>query len=187
MIIARTLLVVLALGKAFAADRDPRALAESIIDSWSLSDRNVLVAVAHPELLERLRTARISDFYVSDKPEKKKVLESGEDTEVIAIFCEALRAIVPEKDTRVEYFNRFLGSLPQGELLIVRFESGWKRKIDGTIGVSRSQDIVLKKSRGEWRFLWSAAVQVHVDLSWDPREGNESNKSVGGNGSGVLR
>jgi hypothetical protein len=155
---------------AAVAAQAPRAVAEAAIAAWTARDAKSLDALAHPELKKRCREARIIEFYLGKKPEKKQVLVSGSDAEVIELLCEALRAIVPPRDTHLEYFDRYLDTANMGDLAIVRFDSGWKRKTDGVIGIEDKMEIILKKSGGEWKFLWSPSTQLHIDLSWDPTE-----------------
>ncbi|MEO5958153.1 MAG: hypothetical protein ABIR80_03480 [Opitutaceae bacterium] len=137
--------------------------------AWRACDAKRLDAVAHPELKKRCRDARIVQFYVEDKEEKKRALKSGSDADALALLCEALRAIVP-RDDRVEHFDRFIGTVKKSDLAIVVFESGWRAKSNPTSGQSSKIEVVLKKVGDDWRFLWSPAAQLHIDLTWDPKE-----------------
>ncbi len=164
----RTLALFLFVSAALIA-QEPRTIAEEALAAWRAGDAKRLDAIAHPELKKRLREARIVLFYVEDKPAKKKTVESGSDSEVVAIFCEAHRAIVP-RDARVEYFDRFAEARKSGDLAIVFFNSGWRSKENPSSVQSSQIEVILKKADGEWRFLWSPAAQLHVDLTWDPRK-----------------
>jgi hypothetical protein len=147
----------------------PRSVAEEALAAWRAGDAKRLDAVAHPEFKKRCRDARIVLFDVDRKEEKKKVLESGSDTEVVTLFCEALRAIIP-RDDRVEYFDRHLETIRKQDVAVVTFDSGWKQKSDPSVSRSSRVEVVLKKVGDDWRFLWSPAAQLHIDLMWDPRE-----------------
>ena len=136
--------------------------------AWRVGDAKRLGAIAHPELMRRCRTARIVEFYVEGKDDKKKALAAGSDANALALFCEALRAIVP-RDERFDHFDRFVEVRRKNDLVIVVFESGVKRKSDQKIIQSSSTEVVLKQVGNEWRFLWSIAAQIHIDLDWDPR------------------
>lgn len=151
------------------AAQEPRAVAEEALAAWRAGDAKRLDTVAHPELKKRIRDARLVAFYVEGKDEKKKLLESGSDADVVALFCEALRAIVP-RDARVEYFDRFTETVRRGNLQIVVFESGWRAKSNPSTEHSSKIEVVLKKVGADWLFLWSPAAQLHVDLSWNPKE-----------------
>jgi hypothetical protein len=162
--------IIFILAASFAvAAQEPRAVAEEALAAWRVGDATRLNAVAHPELKKRCRDARIVLFYVEDKEEKKKALESGSDADAVGLLCEALRAIVP-RDSRVEYFDRFIETTQRGDLAIVVFESGWKSKSNPSSTHSSNSEVVLKKVGDDWRFLWSPAAQVHIDLTWDPKE-----------------
>lgn len=162
-------LLLLVIASVSVAAQEPRAVAEEALAAWRAGDAKRLDAIAHPEFKKRCREARVMYSYLEEKPEKKKVLASASDAEIMALFCEALRAIVPQDD-RVEHFDRFVQAVPKGELMIVTFESGWRLKRDPSQMRSTRQEIVLKKAGNDWRFLWSPAALIHVDLTWDPRE-----------------
>jgi len=163
-----SILFILSACVAFAA-QEPRAVAEEAMTAWRSGDAKRLNAVAHPELKKRCREARIVQFHLEDKVEKKKMLESGSDDDALALLCEALGAIVP-RDVRVEYFDRFIETVRRGDLAIVTFESGWRAKNNSAHGRSSKIEVVLKRVGDDWRFLWSPAAQLHIDLTWDPRE-----------------
>jgi len=152
------------------AAQEPRAVAEAALVAWSLRDAKSLNAVAHSELKKRCHEARIVQFYVADKEEQRKVLVSGSDFEVVALRCEALRVIIPNRDNRLAFFDRYVDTVHKNDRRVVVFESGWKRKSDGVVGPVAKTEVVLMKSGVERRFLWSPAVRLHVDLDWDPTE-----------------
>jgi hypothetical protein len=151
------------------AAQEPRAVAEEALGAWRAGDAKRLEVLAHPELKKRFRDARIVRFYVEGKVAKTKILESGSDADVVALFCEALRSIVP-RDARVEYFDRFLEARQHGDLAIVSFDSGWHSKSEPSTVQASKIEVILKKVDDEWRFLWSPAAQLHIDLTWDPKE-----------------
>jgi hypothetical protein len=151
------------------AAQEPRTVAERALVAWSAHDARSLSTLAHPELIRRIRDARLINFYVAGKPDKKGILVSGSDAEVLALFCEALQAIVPPRDARVEYFDHYIETKAEGDRATVIFDSGWKRRSDGAVGDEFKQEVILKKSGDEWKFLWSPAVSIHVDLTWDPK------------------
>jgi len=106
---------------------------------------------------------------VARHEDKRGVLVSGSDADVTALFCEALQDIVPDHFNGLDHFDKFVETKYKGDLAIVVFDSGWKGKNGDFEGnVFRNDEIVLKKSGDEWRFLWSPAVLIHVDLSWNP-------------------
>jgi hypothetical protein len=152
----------------FAA-QEPRSIAEDAMAAWRAGDAKHLGAIAHPELMRRCRTARIVEFYVDGKDDKKKALAAGSDADALALLCEALRSIVP-RDERFEHIDRFVEVRRKNDLAIVVFESGVRRKSDQKIIQSSSNEVVLKQVGDEWRFLWSITAQLHIDLDWDPRK-----------------
>jgi hypothetical protein len=162
-------LIFLALTSVAMAVQEPRFVAEEALAAWHAADAKRLDAIAHPEFKKRCRDGRLTNFYVEDKESKKQKLISGSDSDVIALFCEALRAIIP-RDDRIEYFDRYVETVRKGDLAIVVFDSGWKRKSDPSVTRSSKAEIVLQKSGDDWLFLWSIAAQVHIDLGWDPRD-----------------
>lgn len=162
------IIFLLTMSMALSA-QEPRAVAEEALAAWRATDAKRLDAVAHPELKKRCRTARIVQFYIEGKDEKKKILASGSDAEVIALLCEALHAIVPGKD-KVEHTDRYLEIVRKGDLAIVVFDSVSKPTGNRSAGIPMKTEIVLKKVGEDWRFLWSPSVQLHVDLKWDPKK-----------------
>ncbi len=159
---------VLTLSTALAA-QEPRAVAEEALAAWRETDAKRLDAIAHPELKKRSRDARIVQFYVEGKEEKKKLLASGSDSEVTALLCEALHAIVPGKD-KVEHTDRYVEVVRKGDLAIVIFDSVSRPIGSRSAGIPMKTEVILKKVGEDWRFLWSPAVQLHIDLNWDPKE-----------------
>jgi hypothetical protein len=152
---------------SLVAAGDPRAVAERAIGAWRDGNANILDAISHPELKARFRHARIVEFYVEDKPEKRKRLESGTDAEVVALVCEALRAIVPGRD-KVAHVDVFVKSEIKGEYAVVSFDSTSSPKGGTPSHQTSTTEVLLKKDGSDWKFLWSAAVQLHVDLQWKP-------------------
>jgi hypothetical protein len=159
---------LLTLSMAFAA-QEPRAVAEEALGAWRATDAKRLDAIAHPELKKRCRAARIVQFYVEGKEKEKKRLASGSDAEVIALLCAALQAIVPGKD-KVEHTDRYLEIVRKGDLAIVVFDSLSKPTGSRSAGIPMKTEVVLKRVGDDWRFLWSPAVRLHVDLDWDPKK-----------------
>jgi hypothetical protein len=153
------------------AVQNPRTVAESALEAWHAHDSKRLLAVAHPELLKRLRDSTLVRFYVTRHEDKRSVVVSGSDAEVAALFCEALQVIVPAQFNGLDHLDRYVETRYKGDLAIVIFDSGWRGKSGDFEGiVSRNVRIVLKKSGDEWKFLWSPAVSIHVDLDWKPIE-----------------
>jgi hypothetical protein len=148
---------------------EPREVAEEAIAAWAARDAKRLDAVAHPELKKRCRTARLTQFYIESKAEKKKIIESGSDADAFGVFCEALKEISP-RDDRLEYSAYYIESSMRDGLAIFIFDLGWKAKDGSTRDSSSKTEIVLKKNGDDWRFLWSRAIQIHVDLMWNPIE-----------------
>jgi len=164
--------VILLSSSVALAAQEPRSVAEAALAAWDTHDARGLSAVAHPELVRRIRDGRLIQFYVANRPSKASVASSGSDADVVALFCEALQAIVPPRDSQLEYFDRYVETNYKGDLAIVVFDSGWKRRSDGITGHESRKEIVLKKSGGDWKFLWSPAALIHVDLDWDPTKTN---------------
>ncbi len=162
----RFILVFLAAASSALASGEPRTVAEAALAAFSARDAKALAAVAHPELKRRLRQARILQFYAAKLAARREVLASGSDEDVIALFCEAVRAMAPTPQPSVE---RYIKTIFGNGLAIVVFEKGWKRQSDGTVFQTMEDDVVLRKEGEDWRFLWSPALQLHVDLNWDPR------------------
>ena len=152
------------------AAQEPRTVAEAALSAWTSHDAQRFLPLAHPELLQRLRHARLLQFYIAGKKDKQAVVASGSDADVVSLFCEALQSIVPPQDSRLEYFDQYLDTKIRGDSAVVEFDSGWRRKSDGTIGLEVKKQVVLRKFDGEWRFLWSPAVGIHVDLEWNPTQ-----------------
>ena len=74
-------------------------------------------------------------------------------------MCEALAAIVPSRDGRFVYEDRY----------VVTFDSSVTSSGRSAKAPSSPTPFVLKKKDGKWLFLWSPSVSIHVDLAWDPR------------------
>jgi hypothetical protein len=168
-LLRKILLMMLCTGTALAAD-GPRTVAEAALSAWASADGRKLETIVHPELMKRFREARIINFYVGNNENKKKTVASGSDAEVIAVLCEAIRAIIPPRSNQLEYFDRYVDTKLKNDLAIVSFESGYKRKSDGQIGLINKNEVVLKKDGANWKFLWSISIQIHVDLEWNPTD-----------------
>jgi len=165
----RSAIVFVLTTSTVVAALEPRGVAEEALAAWHAGDAQRLEAVAHPELMKRCRDARILRFDVEGKKEKEKILVSGSEAEVMSLLCEALRAIVPGKE-RVEHTDRYLETDWKEGLAIVVFDSVSKPAGSSSAGVPMRTEVVLKKVGEDWRFLWSPAVQLHVDLTWNPKE-----------------
>jgi hypothetical protein len=162
-----TLVSVLALCAGCRAwTDDPRKVAEAALTAWRDSEPAVLSRLAHQELKQKLRTARLLTFHLERQAFSPDVRALPENR-VVELFCDAHRTIVP-RDSRVEYFDTYIATEVRGEYAMVVFDSGWRFKNSGQSHQMRNE-IVLKKSGDEWLFLWSPAVNLHVDLDWDPR------------------
>lgn len=161
------LLVLACLVIASAVASEPRQVAEAAAAAWFEKDAERLHALAHPELIQRARTARICEFHFRDQPEKLKRLRTGSEAEVVSLLCEALRAIVPDNKPLIRVRDYEKTELREG-LAVVTFQTGWKSPSAGTKAFLTPEQIVLKKSGDEWKFLWSAAASIHIDLEWNP-------------------
>jgi hypothetical protein len=147
----------------------PREAAEAAMRAWVSQDAKTLYPLSHPELVLRMRSARIIKFYLESHPEKSAIPKSGSDAEVVSLMCEALSAVVPPRDGRFVYEDRFVGTKEVGDLAVVTFESSVTSAGSSTKSRGTSTEFVLKQKDGKWLFLWSPAVRIHVDLDWDPR------------------
>lgn len=137
--------------------------------AWVSHDAKALYPLSHPELISRMRGARIIQFYLEHHPEKNAVPKSGSDAEVLALMCEALAAIVPPRDGRFVYEDRYVDTKDAGDLAVVNFESSVTSAGSSSKPRISPTQFVLKKQDGKWLFLWSPSVSIHVDLAWDPR------------------
>ncbi len=137
--------------------------------AWVSHDAKALLPLSHPELISRMRSARIIQSYLEDHPAKRTVLKSGSDKEVVTLMCEALETIVPPRDGRFVYEDRYVGTTEVGDLALVTFESSVKSAGSSSRPLVNQDTFVLKRKDGQWLFLWSIAVSIHVDLDWDPR------------------
>lgn len=156
--------LLLSVGSALAQD-EPRLVAETALSALAARDGEALAAVAHPELLQRCRRARILDFEVKRNLLNRETLASSSDSEVMVLFCGAIKTMAPNPQHSVD---RYIRTYFNDDLAVVVFENGWVRKSDGTIFHTMQKDVVLKKAGDVWRFLWSVEIQLHTDLSWDP-------------------
>ena len=137
--------------------------------AWETHDAKTLYPLSHPELILRMRSARIIQFYLESHPEKMAIPKSGSDAEVVSLMCEALAAIVPPRDGRFVYEDRYVGTKEIGDLAVVTFESSVTSAGSSSKARGFPTGFVLKQKDGKWLFLWSTAVSIHVDLDWDPR------------------
>lgn len=152
---------------AFAGE--PREVAESAMRAWVSHDAKLLHSLSHPELIARMRQARVIQFYLERHPEKISVPKSGSDADVVALLCEALAAVVPPRDGRFIYEDRYLDTQEAGDLAVVTFESSVTSAGDAKKAWISPTAFALRKKEGQWLFLWSPAVRIHVDMDWDPR------------------
>lgn len=152
---------------AFAAE--PRTVAEAAMKAWVAHDAKALAPVCDPELVQKMRRARAVEFYLERYPEKAGIAKEGSDAEVVALLCDALASVVPPRDGRFVYEDRYLDTQVTGDLAVVRFESTVASAGKASNPLRSTTEIVLKKRDGRWLFLWSPAVRIHVDLAWDPR------------------
>ena len=153
-------------GRASGVGAEPRAIAERAVGAIAKNDAALLERVAHPELIRRMRSARLVTFYLGERNQSTDLTKSS-DTDVVRLFCEAHKAMAP-RDPQLEYLCDYLGTDVRGDYAIVTLASGWRSK-SSTLPPPSNEEVILKKSAGEWRFLWSPIVNVHVDLEWDAR------------------
>lgn len=137
--------------------------------AWVSHDAKKLYPLSHPDLILRMRSARLIQFYLERHPEKRAVPKSGSDADVVALMCEALAAIVPPRDGRFVYEDRYVATKETGDLAIVTFESSVTPAGSAAKARSSPTEFALKREEGKWLFLWSPSVSIHVDLAWDPR------------------
>lgn len=163
----RTFLLIVTASSALASE--PKEVAESAMRAWVSHDAKMLYSLSHPELISRMRSARLIQFYLERHPEKISVPKSGSDADVVALMCEAMAAIVPPRDGRFVYEDRYVHTKEAGDLAVVTFESSVTGAGSSTKSRSSPTEFALKKKDGKWLFLWSPSVSIHVDLDWDPR------------------
>lgn len=154
---------------SFALASEPKEVAEAAMRAWVSHDAKSLYQLSHPELISRMRSARAVLFYLKSHPEKGAIPRSGSDSEVVSLMCEALAAIVPPRDDRFVYEDRYVDTKEVGHLAIVTFESSATSVDRSSKARSSPTRFVLKQKDGKWLFMWSPAVSLHVDLAWDPR------------------
>ena len=147
----------------------PKEVAEDAMRAWVSHDAPVLVSLSHPELILRMRTARIIQFYLEYHPDKRMIPESGSDSQVVKLLCEALEEIVPPRNGDFIYKDRYIDTKEMGDLAIVTFERIVTSAVDSNRELISHPVFVLKRKDSKWLFLWSSAVNIHVDLEWDPR------------------
>lgn len=163
----RMLLALVLASSALATE--PKEVAEAAMRAWVSHDAKALFPLSHPELISRMRSARAIQFYLASHPEKSAIPKAGSDFEVVALMCDALAAIVPPRDGQFVYEDRYVGTKEVGDLAVVTFESSVTSASSSSKARSSPTTFVLKQKDGAWLFLWSSAVSVHVDLTWDPR------------------
>jgi len=160
------------------AAQEPRLVAEAALAAWAAEDAKTLDEVAHPEFKKHCRLSPVVASYVSDKAEKKTVLVSGSDSEVIALFCEMVRAYRQPPPSHLELFYRYIDTTFRDDLAIVVFESGLRRKSDGGFNHSSKLEVLLKQSDDGWKFLWCPSAKTWIDQLWDPREAKQPNQAL---------
>jgi len=160
-------LVLISVIASPAIATEPRQVAEAAATAWSEKDAPRLQAVAHPELIRRARAARICESYFREQPEKLTRLRTGSAADVIALLCEAMRAIVPDNKPLIRVRDYEKTEL-RGDLAVVTFQTGWKRPTGGSKPFLTAERIVLQKSGDDWKFLWSDSANLHIDLDWNP-------------------
>lgn len=146
---------------------EPRAVAEAAVAAWQTKDANRLLALAHPELIERARTARIILFHLESDPAAAARLKTASASEVIAQLCAALRKIVPDNKPLV-FVARYVGTEFRDDLAIVTIAVGWQHPEGKPAIRPAPTEFVPKKAGDDWKFLWSRAVNLHFDFDWDP-------------------
>jgi hypothetical protein len=164
---------------ARAACDEPRAVAEAALTAWQKNDAVALDGLMHPELKKRLRTSNLLQFYFEMKKEDASQLKSATDAKVVELFCDALRVIVPPRDSRFEYIENYVATETHGKYAVVVFHSGMKSKTNPSPAPLSRMEVILKKSGDHWLFLWSPAVSIHVDLAWDPKAELPPDSNVG--------
>lgn len=152
--------------RASGIDSEPKTVAERGVRAIADNDATVLAAVAHPELIRRMRSARLVTFYLGERNQSTDLTKAS-DTDIVRLFCEAHKAMAP-RDPQLEYFCDYVGTDVRGDYAIVTLASGWRSK-KSTLPPPSNDEVVLKKSADGWRFLWSPVINVHVDLEWDAR------------------
>jgi hypothetical protein len=166
----------------------PEMTASAALAAWARADGAALEALAHPELKRRCRDARIIREYLAryhppqskllalaerkppaDEPDPLPILEySAPDAATFKLLGQALAKLAP-RNRKLAYYDRWTDTFVAGDLAILTYVSGWRDPVDPIDRGSWPTEVILKKSGGAWRFLWSNAVQDHVDPRWDPR------------------
>ena len=155
----------IAVSGAFAAN-DARPVAESALAAWEARDGKALASISHSEFKARCRHACVFESPVTDKDLKQRVLASGSDQEVIDLLCQAVAKLAPNPQKSI---YTYVKAVTKGDLLIVVFSDGWVSQTSGKVYGTFPTEVVLKKEGDEWRYLWSPAASIYVDLNWDPR------------------
>ena len=163
----RILLALTVASNALASE--PKEEAEAAMRAWVSHDAKALYPLSHPELISRMRSARAIQFYLESHSEKSAIPKTGTGFEVVELMCDALAAIVSPRDGKFVYEYRYVGIKEVGALAVVTFESSVTSASSSSKARGTPTTFVLKQKDGEWFFLWSSAVSVHVDLIWDPR------------------
>ncbi len=159
------LFVVLNVAAAFAAD--PKSVAESALTAWSEGRSVDLLAVAHPELIQKIRSSRLLEFHVAQKPQAKGIPTNGSDSEVVALFCEALSLVAP-RDKRFVYIDDYETTEVIGDKAHVVFMSSIVDSSGTIIQEPYRKKVLLLKSGEKWKLLWLPSAQIHIDLLWEP-------------------
>jgi len=159
----RYLLIYLGVYCVTAIARDPQQVASEAVAAIDAGDAKRFVALAHPELLKRLRSARVFSF---SRVGRAELLRSGSDVQVANEFFTAIESVAPN---RLRPIMRYRSSEAAGDLVIVTFEAEFPSGYPP--GRNRFPErVVLKRNGNDWRFLWSVRVQLHTDLEWNPIE-----------------
>jgi hypothetical protein len=149
---------------AFAAN-DPIPVAESALAAWKARDGTTLAAISDTEFRARCRHARVFESPVTDRDLKQRVLASGSDREVVELLCQAVAKLAPNPQKSI---YTYVKTIAKGDLLILVFSDGWISQTTGKVYGTFETKVVLKKEGDEWRYLWSPAASIYVDLNWDP-------------------
>jgi hypothetical protein len=151
-----------------AAEDTPRIVAENALRAWENRDAASLLGLAHPELKSHVHDARITKQFLKEKGRSVQLDQVNDET-AFALLCEALTALLPARDPQREYFDLYVSEHHLGNRAFVIFDSGWRNRSDAAQSYHMRSTVVLEQKNGEWLFLWSPAVNLNVDLTWDPR------------------
>lgn len=148
---------------------DPRTVAEQGLAAWNARDSAALAAVAHPELIRRMRTAQATRDFVQLHPDRRAIPATGSPQEVVALFCDALREFAPHPRGATDPANHFLGIARKRDGgAVLTFDRVKKHGEDFNREDLAVVVVVLEQEGEAWKFLWLPSAQVHIDLTWDP-------------------